>query len=435
MALDIFPRRKAAPATQAEPDSEALPEPSPAAMEQVEAAETAAPRTRRATRSRKTAAAITDDTSESVASNGALAEPPAETPKPTRARRSRAKAEPAPEPEVAEAPGEGDVPLALAETPAEDEKADAPSPAEVIEMLVADAEDAASIDEAAAELLATDDDPQPGGDEAPSRRRRRRGRRGGSGQRDHAENGAGEAPIEASVADSEGPSEALHDGRRERPDDRRPDRREPRPATGADPRVDTLVRAVEQLARQVETLVRAQQDDRGRPRGVPTGAPPARVGVFVDAANIELAADRQRVQLDWGKILQLLTRDRQLVRAMAYSPVHDDPGVSIETQRFVEPFLDNGYKVVTKPLKRFQDGSIKANVDIELALDVVSMLDRLDVVCLVSGDGDFERLVELAQSKGVRVEVVGMGSSVASNLRKAADSFIDLQARLREIRV
>jgi uncharacterized LabA/DUF88 family protein len=157
--------------------------------------------------------------------------------------------------------------------------------------------------------------------------------------------------------------------------------------------------------------------------------------VFVDAANLELAADRQRVQLDWGKILSLLTRDRQLVRAMAYSPVHDDPGVSIETQRFVEPFLDNGFKVVTKPLKRFQDGSIKANVDIELALDVVSMLDRLDIVCLVSGDGDFERLVELAQSKGVRVEVVGMGSSTAANLRKAADSYIDLQTRLREIRV
>ena len=49
----------------------------------------------------------------------------------------------------------------------------------------------------------------------------------------------------------------------------------------------------------------------------------------------------------------MLTRDRQLVRAIAYSPVHDDPGVSIETQRFVEPFLGKGYKVFTKPLKRF----------------------------------------------------------------------------------
>ena len=165
-----------------------------------------------------------------------------------------------------------------------------------------------------------------------------------------------------------------------------------------------------------------------------TIAPPSRVGIFVDAANIELACDRMRARFDWGKILRMLTYNRSLVRAIAYSPVHDDPNVSIETQRFVEPFLDKGFKIVTKPLKRFQDGTIKANVDIELALDVITMLDRLDVVCLVSGDGDFQRLVEVVQSRGVRVEVVSVGSSTAGNLRNAADAFIDLQQRLKDIR-
>ena len=170
------------------------------------------------------------------------------------------------------------------------------------------------------------------------------------------------------------------------------------------------------------------------PNGHGVAAPPARVGIFVEVANVELAGDRLRARFDWGKILHLLTRDRQLVRAIAYSPVHDDPGVSIETQRFVEPFLERGYKVVTKPLKRFADGSIKANVDIELALDVIEMLNRLDVVVLMSGDGDFQRLVEVVQSKGVRVEVVAVGSSTASNLRHAADHFMDLQARLKDVR-
>ena len=116
------------------------------------------------------------------------------------------------------------------------------------------------------------------------------------------------------------------------------------------------------------------------------------------------------------------------------APVHDDPGVSIETQRFVEPFLGKGYKVFTKPLKRFQDNTIKANVDIELALDVMEMIDRLDVVCLVSGDGDFQRLVEVVQTKGVQVEVVAVGSSTASQLRHAADHYIDLQQRVKDIR-
>ena len=89
---------------------------------------------------------------------------------------------------------------------------------------------------------------------------------------------------------------------------------------------------------------------------------------------------------------------------------------------------------MTKPLKRFQDNTIKANVDIELAIDIIEMLDRLDIVCLASGDGDFQRLVELIQSRGIRVEVIGVGNSVATNLRNAADEYIDLHNRLKELR-
>lgn len=198
-----------------------------------------------------------------------------------------------------------------------------------------------------------------------------------------------------------------------------------------------ILKAIEQQSRQIDQLMRMQEEAarRGGNSGAAASAPPARVGVFVDAANVELASDRLRARFDWKKILEMLTRDRQLVRAIAYSPVHDDPGVSIETQRFVEPFLGKGYKVVTKPLKRFADGSIKANVDIEMALDVIEMADRLDVVCLISGDGDFQRLVEVVQSKGVRVEVVAVGSSTASNLRNAADYYIDLQSRLKDVKV
>ena len=62
------------------------------------------------------------------------------------------------------------------------------------------------------------------------------------------------------------------------------------------------------------------------------------------------------------------------------------------------------------------------------------MLDRLDVLILVSGDGDFQRLVELAQSHGVRVEVAAVGASTAGNLRHAADEYIDLGSRAREFR-
>jgi len=198
-----------------------------------------------------------------------------------------------------------------------------------------------------------------------------------------------------------------------------------------------LARAIEAQGKQIQQLVKVQEDLSRRMvpgGGGPAGAVPARVGVFVDAANIELACDRLRARIDWRKLLDFLTEGRQLVRAIAYSPVHDDPGVSLETQRFAEPFMNKGFRVVTKPLKRFADGSIKANVDIEMALDIMEMLDRLDVVCLVSGDGDFQRLVEVVQMKGVRVEVIGVGTSTASQLRNAGDRYVDIQNILSKVK-
>lgn len=196
------------------------------------------------------------------------------------------------------------------------------------------------------------------------------------------------------------------------------------PPTG-DAAIQALLRSVEEQNRKLDRLIALQQAAVDGGSAVPAAALP-RVGVFVDAANIELSADRVGRRIDWGKALSMLTRDRRLVRAVAYCPTHDDPGVSMETQRFVEPFLDHGFKIVTKPLKRFADGSIKANVDIELALDLLETCERLDVVCLASGDGDFAHLVEVVQGKGVRVEIVGFNSTVAIQLRRAADAVVDL---------
>src|SRR5439155_12062892 len=165
--------------------------------------------------------------------------------------------------------------------------------------------------------------------------------------------------------------------------------------------------------------------------GSVSGAQP-RVGIFVDVPNIMYAAERLSIRLDFGKLLSYLTRGRSLVRASAYAPISDDPQVRMEGQKFVQPFINHGYRIVTKPLKRFADGSIKANFDVELAMDVLTMSDRLDVVSLVSGDGDFRPLSELVASKGVRVEVVAFGQSTAAELRAVADEYVDLNEHLDE---
>ncbi len=160
-----------------------------------------------------------------------------------------------------------------------------------------------------------------------------------------------------------------------------------------------------------------------------------RLAVFVDVPNILYAAERSGVELDWGKVLDFLSLGRTLVRATAYAPISDDPAFRRENERFVVPFMDRGYRIATKPLKRFSGGSVKANFDVELAVDIVTMADRLDVVALVSGDGDFRRVAEMVGNKGVRVEVMAFGNSTARELRETADRYIDIAAYVPELSV
>jgi uncharacterized LabA/DUF88 family protein len=171
----------------------------------------------------------------------------------------------------------------------------------------------------------------------------------------------------------------------------------------------------------------------GRGGGGQGGILLPRVGIFVDVPNVVYAAERRRITVDFGRLLELLSRNREMVRASAYAPISDDPAMPLAGQKFVQPFVDHGYRIVTKPLKRFADGSIKANFDVELAIDILTMSDRLDVVSLVSGDGDFRRLVELVASKGVRVEVVAFAEATSAELRAVADEYVDLGAYLPEI--
>ena len=200
-------------------------------------------------------------------------------------------------------------------------------------------------------------------------------------------------------------------------------------------RLDQLVQKQDRLLSTMEQMLALMQRRGGLGGGGGTMAPPQKVAVFVDVPNIVYAADRIAARIDWGKVLNFLTRDRQLVRATAYSPVTDDPRQRVDLQRFVQPFHDLPFRILTKPLKRFGNGEIKANFDVELAIDVVTMADRLDVVSLVSGDGDFRRMVEIVQAKGVRVEVMAFSSSTASELRQVCDTYIDFNQHLHELTI
>jgi uncharacterized LabA/DUF88 family protein len=162
--------------------------------------------------------------------------------------------------------------------------------------------------------------------------------------------------------------------------------------------------------------------------------PQERLALFIDGANLYAAARALGFDIDYKRLLELFAKNGRLIRAFYYTALIEDQEYSP-----IRPLIDwldyNGYTMVTKPTKEFTDAAgrrkIKGNMDIELAIDVMEMAEHLDHIVLFSGDGDFRRLVEAVQRKGVRVTVVSTVRSqppmVADELRRQADIFVELQ--------
>jgi len=162
--------------------------------------------------------------------------------------------------------------------------------------------------------------------------------------------------------------------------------------------------------------------------------PEERIALFIDGANLYAAARALQFDIDYKRLLSLFGGKGRLIRAFYYTALIEDQEYS--PLRPLVDWLDyNGYTMVTKPTKEYTDATgrrkIKGNMDIELAIDVMEMAQSLDHIVLFSGDGDFRRLVEAVQRKGVRVSVVSTIRSsppmVADELRRQADVFIELQ--------
>ena len=147
------------------------------------------------------------------------------------------------------------------------------------------------------------------------------------------------------------------------------------------------------------------------------------VAVFVDVANIFYAAKAAGVDIDYVTLLKTATAGRDFVRAYAYTGLDPDN----ENQRQFHSFLArSGYKVVSKDIRKYGDGKVKANLDIELVVDMMRTAQNLDIAVVVSGDGDFAPAIRAVQQMGVRVEVVSFRGNTSSDLIDVADTFIDI---------
>ncbi|WIV68107.1 NYN domain-containing protein [Natrialbaceae archaeon AArc-T1-2] len=154
--------------------------------------------------------------------------------------------------------------------------------------------------------------------------------------------------------------------------------------------------------------------------------PGQRVAMLVDAQNLyHTAQSLHSRNIDYSSLLEKGVQDRQLTRAIAYVIRADSP----EEESFFEALTDIGFETKIKDIRRFADGTKKADWDVGMSLDAVTLANHVDTIVLCTGDGDFSRLCSHLRHEGVRVEVMAFESSTADDLIAEADTFIDLEDR------
>lgn len=153
-----------------------------------------------------------------------------------------------------------------------------------------------------------------------------------------------------------------------------------------------------------------------------------RVAIFIDGSNLFYAALQLGVEIDYTKLLYRLTAGAKLLRAFFYTGVDR---TNEKQQGFLLWMRRNGYRVISKDLVQLPDGSKKANLDVEIAVDLMALVGSYDTAVLVSGDGDLAYAVDAVSYRGARIEVVSLRSMTSDSLINVADRYIDLD-QIRE---
>jgi uncharacterized LabA/DUF88 family protein len=158
-------------------------------------------------------------------------------------------------------------------------------------------------------------------------------------------------------------------------------------------------------------------------------SPMSRLSIFVDGNNMFYAQQKNGWFFDPRRVLEHFTDDPDLmlINAFWYTGLKDPQ----DQRGFRDALISLGYTVRTKVLKEYYDDnsgkySQKANLDIDIVVDMFNTVDQYDRVILFSGDGDFERAIEFLRSKSTHITVISTEGMIARELRNATDRYIDL---------
>lgn len=160
-----------------------------------------------------------------------------------------------------------------------------------------------------------------------------------------------------------------------------------------------------------------------------------RVGIFIDIQNLyHSSKNLYNARVNYKELIKSLVGERKLIRAMAYvvktesilAAAATSTGKSEST--FFDALKQSGIELRMKDIQVFAGGEKKADWDVGMAIDAVRMSDFLDVIILVTGDGDFVPLVDYVKwGKGRQVEVCAFSRSTNAKLREVADDFIAIE--------
>ena len=158
------------------------------------------------------------------------------------------------------------------------------------------------------------------------------------------------------------------------------------------------------------------------------------VVVLIDGGSLFRAATQLSLEIDYEKLLPCLLKGRDIVRALFYTGF--SPG-NLKQASFLKWMRNNGYRVVQKELAVNSDGSRRANLGVEIAIDMLRFAranDKIGVIILVSHNNDLAYVAQKVSTQGLQLEIVSVTSLIQESLLNYADRFIDLESIQNEIR-
>ncbi len=152
-----------------------------------------------------------------------------------------------------------------------------------------------------------------------------------------------------------------------------------------------------------------------------------KMAVFVDVQNIYYTT-RQAFgrQFNYRKLWQLLSEQGQIVEATAYAIARADD----QQIKFQAALRHIGFNIKLKPYIQRSDGSAKGDWDVGITIDILESLNQVDEIVLLSGDGDFDLLMQKVEKEGIQSKVFGVAALTAKSLIDATSQFVAIEESL-----